>query len=143
LGGFLLRGLFLVFEILKTDGWGGFLSGVGLGSAETGLRSQGSSGKGELSRCALGEGLIASNARCGPIPLPPGDREGRGASPWVGFIFGVVLDDSGVFAMGFCGSFRAVWNRVDGENERVERRFFSLPWSSREWVILKFFGKVL
>jgi hypothetical protein len=32
--------------------------------------------------------LIASNARCGPIPLPPGDREGRGASRWVGFCFG-------------------------------------------------------
>ena len=119
------------------------MSGVGLGSAGTGLRSQGSSGKGELSRCALREGLIASNACCGPIPLPPGDRESRGASPWVGFILGVVLDDSGVFAMGFCGSFRAVWNRVDGENERVERRFFSLPWSSPKWGILKFFGKVL
>jgi hypothetical protein len=89
------------------------------------------------------EGLIASNARCGLIPLPPGDREGRRASPWVGFILGVVLDDSGVFGAGFCGLFRAVWNRVDGENERGERRFFSLPWSSREWGGLKFFGKVL
>ena len=72
---------------------------------------------------ALGGGLIASNARCGPIPLPPGDREGRGASRWVGFILGVVLDVSGVFGAGFCVSFRAVLSRADGEEEVMVRWF--------------------
>jgi hypothetical protein len=120
-----------------------FCLGLGWAPRERACARREALGKGELSRCALGEGLIASNARCGPIPLLPGDRESCGASPWVGFTSGVALNNCGVFAMGFCGSFRSVWNRVDGENERVERRFFSLPWSSPEWGILKFFGKVL
>jgi hypothetical protein len=42
-----------------------------MGSAGPGLRSQGSSNKGMLSRCARGDGVIASSARYGPIPLPP------------------------------------------------------------------------
>ena len=121
----------------------GFCLGLGWAPRERACARREAWGRESFRADALGEGLIASNARCGPIPLPPGDREGRGASPWVGFILGVVLDDSGVFAMGFCGSFREVWNRVDGENESVERRFFSLPWSSCEWGVLKFFGKVL
>ena len=41
------------------------------GSAGPGLRSQGSSDKGSLSRCARGVGVIASSARSAPIPLPP------------------------------------------------------------------------
>ena len=41
----------------------------GSGSAGPGLRSQGSSGKGTLSRCARWAGVIASRARSGPIPL--------------------------------------------------------------------------
>jgi hypothetical protein len=43
---------------------------LGEGSAGSVLRTQGSSGEGELSRCARGEGLIASNACSGPVPLP-------------------------------------------------------------------------
>jgi len=42
-----------------------------MGSAGPGLRSQGSSNKGMLSRCARGDGMIASSARSAPIPLPP------------------------------------------------------------------------
>jgi hypothetical protein len=42
-----------------------------MGSAGPGLRSQGSSNKGMLSRCARGVGVIASRDRSGPIPLPP------------------------------------------------------------------------
>lgn len=41
------------------------------GPAGPDLRSQGSSGKDRLSRCARGRALIASSARSGPIPLPP------------------------------------------------------------------------
>ena len=41
----------------------------GSGSAGPGLRSQGISGKGTLSRCARGDTVIASRARSGPIPL--------------------------------------------------------------------------
>jgi hypothetical protein len=41
----------------------------GSGSAGPGLRSQESSGKGTLSRCARGAWVIASRARSGPIPL--------------------------------------------------------------------------
>jgi hypothetical protein len=92
---------------------------------------------------ALGEGLIASNARCGPIPLPPGDRESRGASPWVCFILGVVLDDSGVFGAGFCVSFQAVLGRADGEEEVMVRWPFFPPCSGDGRGIRKFFGKVL
>ena len=40
------------------------------GSAEPFLRSQEGSGKGGLSRFARGVGLIAFNARSGPVPLP-------------------------------------------------------------------------
>jgi hypothetical protein len=40
------------------------------GSAEPFLRSQEGSGKEELSRFARGVGLIAFNARSGPVPLP-------------------------------------------------------------------------
>jgi len=43
----------------------------GPGSAGPDLRSQGSSGKDRLSRCARGKVLIASNARFGRVPLPP------------------------------------------------------------------------
>ena len=43
----------------------------GWGSAGSGLRSQGSSREHGLSRCARGMSVIASNARSGPIPLPP------------------------------------------------------------------------
>jgi hypothetical protein len=41
-----------------------------VGSAEPVLRSQEGSGKEALSRFARGMGLIAFNARSGPIPLP-------------------------------------------------------------------------
>ena len=44
---------------------------VGQGSAGSVLRSQGSSREYGLSRCARGMRVIASNARSGPIPLPP------------------------------------------------------------------------
>jgi hypothetical protein len=47
---------------------------VGQGSAGSVLRSQGSSREYGLSRCARGVRVIASNARSGPIPLPPGIR---------------------------------------------------------------------
>jgi len=43
----------------------------GFGSAGPDLRSQGSSGKAMLSRCARRRLLIASNARSGRVPLPP------------------------------------------------------------------------
>ena len=41
----------------------------------------------------------------------------------MGFILGVVLDDSGVFGAGFCVSFRAVLRRADGEEEVMVRWF--------------------
>jgi hypothetical protein len=44
----------------------------GWGSAGSVLCSQGSSREHGLSRCARGMSVIASNARSGPIPLPPG-----------------------------------------------------------------------
>jgi len=44
----------------------------GWGSAGSVLCSQGSSREHGLSRCARGVNVIASNARSGPIPLPPG-----------------------------------------------------------------------
>ncbi len=43
----------------------------GWGSAGSVLRLQGSSREHGLSRCARGMSVIASNARSGPIPLPP------------------------------------------------------------------------
>jgi hypothetical protein len=43
---------------------------LGEGSAGSVLRTQVSSGEDELSRCARGEDLIASNACSGPVPLP-------------------------------------------------------------------------
>ena len=43
----------------------------GVDPAGPDLRSQGSSKKETLSRCARGGLLIASRARSGPIPLPP------------------------------------------------------------------------
>ena len=52
------------------SGDGGWV--VGQGSAGSVLRSQGSSREHGLSRCARGIEVIASNARSGPIPLPPG-----------------------------------------------------------------------
>ena len=51
------------------------------GSAGSVLRSQGSLGEEELSRCALGMGLIAANARSGPIPLRCGFMGLRGNGP--------------------------------------------------------------
>jgi hypothetical protein len=51
------------------SGDGGWV--VGQGSAGSVLRSQGSSREHGLSRCARGMRVIASNARSGPIPLPP------------------------------------------------------------------------
>jgi len=66
------------------NGWrflgGGCVAGLamglsrGWGSAGSVLRSQGSSREHGLSRCARGVRVIASNARSGPIPLPPGIR---------------------------------------------------------------------
>ena len=50
----------------RGEGVRGWWLGWGAGS---GLRSQGSSGKGELSRVARGDGVIASRACSGPIPL--------------------------------------------------------------------------
>ena len=43
---------------------------VGSCSAGSVLRAQGSSGEGGFSRCARGEGWIASSACSGPVPLP-------------------------------------------------------------------------
>ena len=51
------------------SGDGGWVAGEG--SAGSVLRSQGSSREYGLSRCARGMRVIASNARSGPIPLPP------------------------------------------------------------------------
>ncbi len=57
------------------------------GSAGTVLRSQGSSGEDRPLRCAQGFLCIASNARSGPIPLPPAGRgvweEGEAFSFWI------------------------------------------------------------
>jgi hypothetical protein len=62
--------------------WGWWLRTVGgWGSAGSALRSQVSSGEDRLSRCARGEGLIASNARFGPIPLRCGFLGLRGFGP--------------------------------------------------------------
>ena len=47
-----------------------FVWSVGIGSAGWVLRPTGSSGEDQLSRCARWEGVIASNAGYGPIPLP-------------------------------------------------------------------------
>ena len=57
------------------------------GSAGSVLRSQGSSGEDRLLRCAQGFLWIASNARSGPIPLPPAGgvvwEEGEAFSLWI------------------------------------------------------------
>ena len=58
------------FAVAKCRGWRLGLVGGG-GSAGSVLRSQGSSREHGLSRCARGMSVIASNARSGPIPLPP------------------------------------------------------------------------
>ena len=52
-----------------------------MGYAGPVLRSQGSFGEDRLSRGARGEGLIASNARSGPIPLRCGFMVLRGTGP--------------------------------------------------------------
>ena len=52
-----------------------------MGYAGPVLRSQGSFGEDRLSRGAGGEGLIASNARSGPIPLRCGFMVLRGTGP--------------------------------------------------------------
>ena len=55
---------------LHTGGVGVWGRGLGRrGSAGPTLRPQGSSGKGTLSRCARGDGVIASRAGSGSIPL--------------------------------------------------------------------------
>ena len=56
-------------EISGTVSEGWFWHVLGWGSAGSVLRAQGSSGEDELSRCARGECLIASNACSGPVPL--------------------------------------------------------------------------
>ena len=53
---------------LRVWRWGWVTGGGFAGSV---LRSQGSSREHGLSRCARGVSVIASNARSGPIPLPP------------------------------------------------------------------------
>ena len=55
-------------EVYRTDAVVGTC--LGEGSAGSVLRAQVSSGENELSRCARGEGLIASNACSSPVPLP-------------------------------------------------------------------------
>ena len=58
-----------------SGGGSGRLGIPGLGSAGPDLRSQGSSDKERLSRCARGKVLIASSARSGRVPLPSVVRE--------------------------------------------------------------------
>jgi hypothetical protein len=83
---------------------------LGWGSAGSVLRSQGSSGEDGAFALRAGDGLIASYARSGPIPLPLGAMECRcfekkGSSivgafvnledssvgSWLGFIFPIVV----------------------------------------------------
>jgi hypothetical protein len=60
-----------------------------MGSAGRVLRPTGSSGEDQLSRCARGKGVIASNAGYGSIPLPPWGlstwtpREGTRCCVWL------------------------------------------------------------
>jgi hypothetical protein len=63
---------------LRQIGWG-----PGVDPAGPDLRSQGSSKKERLSRCARGVLLIASRARSGPIPLPPVLPEATNSPPIV------------------------------------------------------------
>jgi len=59
-------------SIFGTAGW---FPCPGLGSAGPDLRAQGSSQEERRSRCARGMEWIASSARSGPVPLPPGSLD--------------------------------------------------------------------
>ena len=94
--------------------------GTPMRSAVPILRSQVSSGEDRLLRCAQGFLWIASNARSGPIPLPPGGgvvwEEGQAFSLWIwvrwvsGFL---VVGCAVVLAMG--------WDAVGGSAGSVLR----------------------
>ena len=73
-----------------------------MGYAGPVLRSQGSFGEDRLSRGAGGEGLIASNARSGPIPLRP--RSGLCLGRLGGGLFGLFFFGSGSSAGALVGS---------------------------------------